>query len=395
MPQIEEGLFTRSGSKKIWARYTGADGEQVRRSTGIGTDAPDALKEARALLSKWRAEVHQERMWGRAPEPEKHVDRHLFDDVIVEYIEGHEVRSPFSTRKSAIKALKRWFGGLYMDEITEVDVRAYTRGRMAGTGSDGMHDPEVKPVKAGTVNKEVGLFAAAANWCRKELGWNIHNPAKGMKRPEPEGRVRWITYDEAIRLLKAASENKRAPWLMDSIYISLFTGMRFGEVANLTWSQIDFDRAMLVLETGTTKNGKRRSVALHPEALAALQRRHEFVQEYCPDTQWVFCRKNGSHVKEMRKSFASARKKAGITDFRRHDARHTFASWLRMSGADLAVVRDALGHSTIKMTERYAHLDPSHIRSAVYQIGVAQFKHSRKKREKSPKEEGGKVLKFR
>lgn len=78
----------------------------------------------------------------------------------------------------------------------------------------------------------------------------------------------------------------------------------------------------------------------------------------------------------MKRSFASAKKLAGITDFRRHDARHTFASWLRMSGADLAVVRDALGHSTIKMTERYVHLDPSHIKKAVDKLGVAHFKHS-------------------
>lgn len=311
-------------------------------------------------------------MWGLPPEA--HQQRYLFDDVIVEYVNGKKVKTPFYKRKSAIKSLQLWFGGRYMDEINEVDVRSFTRSRMDGLLPDGK--VRCRPVSAGTVNKEVGLFAAAVNWCRKELGWNIHNPAKGMKRPEPEGRVRWITYEEAISLLKAAGENKRAPWLMDSIFVSLFTGMRFGEVVNLTWEKIDFDRALLVLESGTTKNGKRRSVVLHQQALAALQRRREFVMEHCPKSQWVFCRKDGAQVKSMRRSFSTACSNAGITDFRRHDARHTFASWLRMSGADLAVVRDALGHSTIKMTERYAHLDPTHIRQAVSQLGVAHFKHS-------------------
>lgn len=68
---------------------------------------------------------------------------------------------------------------------------------------------------------------------------------------------------------------------MDSVYVSLFTGMRFGKVANLTWDKMDFEQSIIILEGSSTKSGKRRSVALHHEAQAALQRRLAFVEEHC------------------------------------------------------------------------------------------------------------------
>jgi len=80
---------------------------------------------------------------------------------------------------------------------------------------------------------------------------------------------------------------------------------------------------------------------------------------------WVFCHEDGRRIGDVKRSFAKACERAGIHDFRVHDLRHTCAAWLVSAGADLCEVRDLLGHTTVKMTERHAHLAPDNVRAAV------------------------------
>jgi integrase len=79
----------------------------------------------------------------------------------------------------------------------------------------------------------------------------------------------------------------------------------------------------------------------------------------------VFAHRDGSRIGDVNKAFATACQRASVTDFRIHDLRHTCAAWLVSAGVTLVTVRDLLGHSTIKMTERYAHLHPDNVRVAV------------------------------
>lgn len=82
----------------------------------------------------------------------------------------------------------------------------------------------------------------------------------------------------------------------------------------------------------------------------------------------MFCHEGGERIVSVRRSFATACRRAGITDLRIHDLRHTCAAWLVSSGVPLMEVRDLLGHSTVTMTERYAHLSPDNVRAAVAQL---------------------------
>jgi integrase len=82
----------------------------------------------------------------------------------------------------------------------------------------------------------------------------------------------------------------------------------------------------------------------------------------------VFGHPDGRRITDIKKSFTTACRRAGIEDFRVHDLRHTFASWLVMEGAPLTEVRDLLGHTTVRMTERYAHLAPDNHRSAIERL---------------------------
>jgi hypothetical protein len=96
----------------------------------------------------------------------------------------------------------------------------------------------------------------------------------------------------------------------------------------------------------------------------------------CPESPWGFCRKDGERLTTLRRSFKSAIKKAGIENFWIHDQRHTVASWLIMDGVPRYTVRNVLRHSSIKRTERYAHLSPENTRAALSLLDKSRNSHA-------------------
>ncbi|WP_110685111.1 tyrosine-type recombinase/integrase [Salinicola aestuarinus] len=375
MPRkAKEGIYTRKDSPFWWASFVDGRGERVRKSTGVRKD-PVNQQEAEALLAKWKMEAHQQRMWGKKePAPEETI---TFDEVVLAYMKGHQTRGREDRRVYSLKRLYPFFSGRKMAEITDMDVKEYIRQRSI----------DVKPA---TINREVGVFSAACNHCRLELGWKIGNPCEGRKLKEPEGVVRWLGQDEAERLIEAAEEREKAPWLADYVRVCLYTGMRKSEVTGLTWDRVNLERRILILETGTTKSGKRRSVPLHEVAAAALESRLRWRNRHCPSSPWVFCNGKGGQVRDMKKSFASALKSAGIENFRQHDQRHTLASWMVMSGTDLMRVRDMLGHASVEQTQRYAHLHPDMLIEAVNSLTPARNSHANFVTQKAAEAEKGK-----
>ncbi|MGH8644168.1 MAG: tyrosine-type recombinase/integrase [Gammaproteobacteria bacterium] len=218
---------------------------------------------------------------------------------------------------------------------------------------------------ASTINKEIGLLSSAINYARREWGWDLHNPASCCKQREPQGRVRWISREEADRLIFCAKHIQRASHLPDFIRLAINTGMRRGELLGLEWERLDLEANLIHLNAHHTKAGKRRSVPLNAEAREAIMERACFRAQHCPASPWVFCDRSGRRIGEVKHSFATACKRARIVAFRIHDLRHTCAAWLVSAGVPLAEVRDLLGHSSITMTERYAHLAPENVRAAV------------------------------
>jgi len=196
----------------------------------------------------------------------------------------------------------------------------------------------------------------------------VPNPAVGRRLREPEGRLRWLTRAQAAALVAAARTLARAPHLADFVLLALHTGCRRGELLWLEWSRVDLPGALLWLEPDMTKPGKRRSVPLNAVALSALRSRASWKAEHCPKARWVFCNRKGMRIASVKRSFARACAMAGIEDFTVHDLRHTCAAWLVSAGVPLPEVRDLLGHSTVRMTERYAHLAPENVRAAVARL---------------------------
>lgn len=330
--------YRRKGSPYWWVKYTDASGKPTYRSTGT-TD----LEEAKALEAKWRLEAHQLRQWGIRPE-------HTFDEMMHTFITAKQSEWRSADRVGiACRRLQPHFTGMIAEQIRRADVASYIQKRK----KDG--------VTGSTINRELDLLSAACNYVRVTLEWNVQNPTTGMSLREPQGRLRWITKDEASRLIAEASKEYKSPHLADFIRLALNTGCRKNELLTLSWDRVDFDAGHLRLEGENTKNGKRRIVPLSEVARAALMSRARFHNEHCPESQWVFCHKNGKRVQFMQNGFEAACRRAGITNYRVHDLRHTCASWLVSAAVPLYEVKELLGHSSIEMTERYAHLAPDNL----------------------------------
>ncbi|MEJ2406555.1 MAG: site-specific integrase [Candidatus Thiodiazotropha sp.] len=334
--------YKRKDSSVWWASYVSPDGKRVRRSTGT-TDR----KEAEALERKWKLEAYRAQQWDEQPE-------RSFDELMLAYLKatGEEKRSADKDRQRTRK-LRQMFGGRLMNPLKAVDVRDYITLRKR------------QGVSASTINRELALLSAAINYANREWDWGLPNITRGRKLREPEGRVRWISYEDGQSLIEAAALTKSRTHLPDFIRLALHTGCRKGELLGLEWRRVDLRERLIYLEAEHTKAERRRSVPLNDEAYVAIINRARFRSQHCPDSPWVFCNRKGERIKDVKRGFERACRLAEIEDFRIHDLRHTCAAWLVSAGAALAEVRDLLGHSTVTMTEKYAHLAPENIRGAV------------------------------
>ncbi len=185
--------------------------------------------------------------------------------------------------------------------------------------------------------------------------------AKVRRPTEPRGRLRWLDDGERVRLLAACRE-ANDPRLYALAVLALTTAARQGELLALRWRDVDLGRGMAVLEE--TKNGDRRSLALRGEALDLMRERSRVRRL---DTDLVFADELG-RATFPEKEWRAAVKRAGVDSFRWHDLRHTAASYAAMSGATLAELAGLLGHKTLAMVKRYAHLSEQHVAGVVERV---------------------------
>lgn len=213
-----------------------------------------------------------------------------------------------------------------------------------------------------TVNRYLAALSRVFSVAVKELGWVETNPVRKVERlSESRGRVRYLSDSERERLLTAC-RNDCNPLLHPLVAIALGTGGRKGELLGLRWSDVDVGPGQEKLTFHDTKNGETRSIALEGIALEGVR---ELQVLRRPDTDFVFPSQNGEKPATIRDAFLRAVDEAKIEDFRFHDLRHCFASYLAMSGATLAEIAEAMGHKTLSMVKRYAHLGRQHTRGVV------------------------------
>mgnify|MGYP003675946189 CR=1 FL=1 len=214
-------------------------------------------------------------------------------------------------------------------------------------------------VSNSTLNKAITILKSALNRA-VEFGYMDKNNINSFKKlKESSAKVRYLSKDETALFLSTLEKNQGNTH--DIIVLAYYSGMRRGEIFSLKWKDIDFNTNQINLDHLNTKSGKSRTIPMHPKILDLLST----IPQSGKDEYIFKSPVTGGRLQDIKKSWSSFLKDAGISDFRFHDLRHNFASQLIMKGQSLSVVRELLGHSDFKMTLRYAHLAPEHKQEAI------------------------------
>jgi integrase len=329
--KVRQFTWTYEGqTKKAWGYTVTVEGKRVRRA-GFGSRAE--ATEALDLL------LHPAPVAALPPVVEVLTLKVAFTRY---EMEKARKRSLVADQRNA-KCLMAVFGeDTPLHEITASKISAYRASRIA------------LPITPAAVNRPLALLRHLLRLAAEE--WEVIPEAPRVRlEKESQGRLRWLTPEEAHQLLDACRAHQGAP-LAGLVELCLCTGLRQGEALRLTWDRVDRSRGVLLLEI--TKSGRRREVPLCGPADAVL------AHLAGPGTPagLVF---GTSSWTMFRKAWEKALEAARLHGLHFHDLRHTFASWAVQLGATLPELKDLLGHATLAMVMRYAHLSPEHLRSAV------------------------------
>lgn len=282
--------------------------------------------------------------------------RHTVADLIDRYIKDVMPTKPKSARDQ-LRQLEWWKDGIgryTLADVTPSLIVEYRDKLASGLTKKGtIRNPA-------TVVRYMAALSIAFSTAVKEWGWMDDSPMRKVTKPtESRGRVRFLSDDERPRLLKACQESSN-PYLYPVVVLALSTGMRQGEIMGLTWDVVDLIRGRAILHE--TKNGERRAVAITGHALEVLKKLSK-VRKI--DSNFLFPSKENTPQKpqkpmDLRSPWNTAIKNADIQNFHFHDLRHSAASYLAMNGASLAEIAEVLGHKTLQMVKRYAHLSEGH-----------------------------------
>lgn len=277
--------------------------------------------------------------------------KHTLAELIDRYIQDVLPRKPKSNRQQLMQ-LQWWRKSLGYCILSDLSpsLLAEQRDRLARekTPKGNLRSPS-------TIVRYLAVLSHALTVAVKEWEWLDDTPMRKVSKPqEPRGRVRYLDEDERIRLLEACKESSN-PYIYIIVVLALSTGMRQGEILNLTWKDVDLERERIILEE--TKNGERRAVPLSGHILDLLR---ELSKKQRADSVLLFPGQDPKKHADIRFAWEKALEDGMILNFRFHDLRHTFASYLAMRKATLTELKSLLGHKTASMTARYSHLSEAH-----------------------------------
>lgn len=365
-----------SGIKTYYVEY--ARGKRVRIGRADAIKPAAARERAKQVI----AEAYQ----GKDPAAERRATRaYTYGRFLDErYAPWAEVN--IRTHQATVKRLRRTFACFRDTKLGEITPWAVEKWRLARFKMG---------AKATTVNRDLddlkSSLSKAVHWGHLEA-----NPLAAVKRSKVDMNqtARFLSQDEehalrtAIDDREARIRNERAnanhwrrqrryPLLPDlnasafadhikpMVLLSLNTGMRQGELFQLEWPAVDFERALITVVGAKVKSGQTRHIPLNTEAKTVLRGWSDMQKDLAG---LVFPGKTGQKFNNVRRAWTGVLAEAGIERFRWHDLRHSFASNLVMASVDLNTVRELLGHADLQMTLRYDHLAPDHKADAVRKL---------------------------
>jgi integrase len=258
--------------------------------------------------------------------------------------------------KRVVKILEGHFGNTRIRSITHGDVLHFKTERLdTPVKPPSTKKPRKKKLKnkqrsIATVNRELTVLKRMFSIALRE-GWILRHPFTGsdtlISSSDETKRTRVLSREEEELLLDACDENRSK--LRPIIIMALDTGMRRGEILSLRWRDVDFENKRVNIQAMNTKTLRSRSVPISPRLLDELNA--------------LTCRGQAQRVfgitDTVKRSWATAKRVAGIADLRFHDLRHTCATRLVQGGLPIAEVSRILGHTSVVTTFRYANVDDS------------------------------------
>jgi integrase len=340
--------------------YRTPEGQRVQKRFDYRKDADDYLAKITVAIKEDTYETLFER---RKEAPL------TFDELAAKYTEICQFDKSFPEfKRYIIPILRQGFGEKLLPQITALDLESFRNERRAGISRRGT----VR--SAARVNRELAVLKHIFN---KAVKWGLLDKSpfsRGDKLlfKEENHRLRYLMKEECEALLAQCSDHLRP-----IVKMALNTGMRRGEILNLRWEHVNDGGAYVY----TSKSMKPRLVPLNEAALEVIQEMRQKNQLRSP---FVFCDKHGKAWKDVKQGFGGACRRSGIVDFRFHDLRHTFASHLAMNGYSMKAIADLLGHTSLAMVMRYAHLSPGHLHDAVNSVNFGGRKPFGKHLENNP-----------
>lgn len=349
----------------VWhCDFVSPSGKRIRRSLETSDK-----RQAQELHDQLKAEAWRVEKMGDYPSV-------TFDDACLRWLQEKEHKKSLDDDKTKIEYFLEFFSGKLLSSITETDILKATSGminrkhkevweiKAASAKKKGTKIAPYKPKPATQATKDRylaflrSLFRAAVN----DWKWIGKSPTIKV-RQKKEIRVRWLTKEEATTLIQCMPDVMK-PVVM----FALATGLRRSNILNLEWTQIDLQRKVAWIHPEDTKGGKAIGVALNETACRVLRMQIGKHQQYVFVHTEAWHRADGSPTAKVRKmrvddntAWNTGLRRAGITNFRFHDLRHTWASWLVQAGVPLTALQEMGGWESIEMVQRYAHLAPNHL----------------------------------
>jgi integrase len=312
--------------------------QNIRKGEGY-----QSLAEKRQIETERKKQEEQQKQ-------RKKKERIKFGQVAAEYLKWSEAnKKSYSGDKSRYQKHLKFLDDVRLKDISPLMLEKLKR------------DLYKKKLSSATIHHVLTLIRAIF---RKAVAWKLYNgpiPTNEIKFPKLNNRrLRFLSHEEAALTLKEVK--KVSLQVNNQSLLALYCGLRFGEIANLTWADVNLDTG--IIQVRDAKAGDRHAFITKP-IKKMFQKLHE--SKPANQSSLIFPDKKGIKQKHISRTFYETIKKLGfnkgITDNRLkvsfHTLRHTFASWLAIQGTSLYEIKELMGHKSIEMTERYAHLMPN------------------------------------
>lgn len=321
----------RKGSDVWHIDFRTPGGGRIRQTAGT-TDK----KEAQELHDKLKHEAWRVAKLGEKP-------RYLFEEAAARYLRERAGTTDYDDRVAHIRYFRSIFAGRDIATLTRPEI-------MEAIPVDSPRNRRKTPLTPATRNQYLATIRSMLKTAADQWEWMDRAP-RLPQFPKTAGRIRWISRDEARRLLRELEE----ACMRDITAFGFATGLRQRNIFRLEWTQVDLVARRAWIHPDQAKARKPIGVPLNDEAIALLRRQvgqHDtfvFVRDGLPMEKWDDWK------------WKAACRRAAIKSFRFHDVRHTWASWHVQGGTPLQVLKELGGWATFEMVLRYAHLAPDHL----------------------------------